>query len=121
MKTNYDNYPDFPTVVERYFRKYLVGEIGASKHTIRSYRDSFILLLQFFQEVVGIPTEKVSLSMIDRNLICNFLNWLEASKNSSVSTRNSRCAAMKSFFSYVLYCTLTPSIWLNGMAFVPSR
>lgn len=44
MKTNNDNYPDFPTVVERYFRKYLVGEIGASKHTIRSYRDSFILL-----------------------------------------------------------------------------
>lgn len=92
MKTNYDNYPDFPTVVERYFRKYLVAEIGASKHTIRSYRDSFILLLQFFQEVVGISTEKVSLSMVDRNLICNFLDWLEASKNSSVSTCNSRMA-----------------------------
>lgn len=92
MKTNYDNYPDFPTVVERYFRKYLVAEIGASKHTIRSYRDSFILLLQFFQEVVRISTEKVSLSMVDRNLICNFLDWLEASKNSSVSTCNSRMA-----------------------------
>lgn len=121
MKTNYDNYPDFPTVVERYFRKYLVGEIGASKHTIRSYRDSFILLLQFFQEVVGIPTEKVSLSMIDRNLICNFLDWLEASKNSSVSTRNSRCAAMKSFFSYVLYLDPFHMAQWNGICSIKMK
>ena len=121
MKTNYDNYPDFPTVVERYFRKYLVGEIGASKHTIRSYRDSFILLLQFFQEVVGIPTEKVSLSMIDSNLICNFLDWLEASKNSSVSTRNSRCAAMKSFFSYVLYLDPFHMAQWNGICSIKMK
>lgn len=103
MKTNSDNYPDFPIAVEKYFRKYLVAELGASKHTIRSYRDSFVLLLKFFQDVLGISTQNISLSMIDRNLMCNFLDWLEESKNSSVSTRNSRCAAMKSFFSYLVY------------------
>lgn len=59
--------------------------------------------------------------MIDRNLICNFLDWLEAGKNSSVSTRNSRCAAMKSFFSYVLYLDPFHMAQWNGICSIKMK
>lgn len=97
------NYLDFDVAIEKYFRKYLVAEISASANTVRNYRDTFILLLEYFQKILGISPEKISLEVIDRELICDFLNWLESDLNCSVSTRNHRYATLRSFFNYMMY------------------
>lgn len=97
------NYLDFDVAIEKYFRKYLVAEISASANTVRNYRDTFILLLEYFQKKLGISPEKISLEVIDRELICDFLNWLESDLNCSVSTRNHRYATLRSFFNYMMY------------------
>ena len=38
-------YNDFATSVQDYFCKYMANEVGASKQTIRSYRDTFCLIV----------------------------------------------------------------------------
>lgn len=91
---------DFPQMLTDYFKKYLAGMKNASPNTIRAYRDTFMLLILFLQERRGIPAEKMSLNQFSRELIEEYLNYLEETRDCSISTRNQRLAAIKSFFRY---------------------
>lgn len=94
---------DFSVMVESFFTEYLIKERGASPHTIRSYRDTFVLFIEYMTEQRGIKPDKLSLSHIDRNQMVSFLDWLENKKGSSVTTRNQRRAAFCSFLKYLMY------------------
>lgn len=91
---------DFSIFVSSFFSDYLVNRKNASSHTILSYRDTFKLLLHFMSEQ-GLKPEKLSISMVDRFLIMNFLEWLENERKCSVTTQNQRLSALHSFFRYV--------------------
>ena len=100
---NMNNYPDFGKSVERYFQKYLVKERGASKHTIKSYADTFSQMLDFLQQKIGITADTIQFDIFNRDLICNFLTWLENERHNSISTRNIRLFVLRSFFTYMIY------------------
>ena len=72
-----------------------------SKHTIRSYRDTFILLIDYMDDIQGIGIDKLSMSDLSRDVIITFLNWLQDSRHNSISTRNQRFAAIRSFFEFL--------------------
>ena len=44
---------DFAEYLESFFTDYLAVEQGASKHTVRSYRDTFILLIDYMSDIKG--------------------------------------------------------------------
>ena len=94
---------DFAKYLENFFIKYLIGECGLSKHTIRAYRDSFTLLLTFMKQVKHINADKLELKHLNRDIILDFLLWLEHEHNNGISTRNQRYAAIRSFFKYLQY------------------
>lgn len=94
---------DFAKHLADFFAKYLPGERGASKNTIQAYRDTFVLLFAFIEQVKSIKPNKLRLNNLTRENIIAFLNWLEAVKGNSVRTRNSRLAAIRSFFGYLQY------------------
>ena len=48
-KLNNNNYKDYASSLEKFFTKYLAIEKRVSKYTIRSYRDTFILLLDYMK------------------------------------------------------------------------
>mgnify|MGYP004732619203 FL=1 len=98
-----DRYKDFATELERFFQEYLVKESGASAHTIRSYRDTFVHLIDYIEAQMHVSPEKISLSMMTKSTMTAFLDWLESDRSSSIRTRNQRCAALKSFFRYMIY------------------
>lgn len=98
-----NNRKDFAICLQKFFIEYLSVERGSSSHTIRSYRDTFALLLIFFKEQHMKDPNKISLSMLDKELVLSFLEWLEKSRNVSVSTRNQRCAALRTFSKYMMY------------------
>ena len=98
-----NDYPDFGKSVERYFQKYLVKERGASKHTIKSYADTFSQMLDFLQQKIGITADAIQFDIFNRDLICNFLTWLENERHNSISTRNIRLFVLRSFFTYMIY------------------
>ena len=71
-----------------------------SAQTIASYRDAIRLLLTWFRDVQAIPPEKLRLADIDRARVLAFLDWLQAERGNSASTRNQRLAAIRSFIRY---------------------
>ena len=81
---------------------YNAAERGVSQHTIRSYRDAFVLLIEYFESVRKIKPERLSLEAFSKDNINGYLDWLE-DKGCSSTTRNIRCAAVKSFVRYLIY------------------
>lgn len=101
MKVKIMKPTDFSKYLTEFLSNYLPIQKNANINTIHSYRDTFKVLIKYCAEEKNIFPEKITLSKLDKNLIVDFLNWLETVKNNSVSTRNQRLAAIHSFFRYV--------------------
>lgn len=96
-------YKEFSSCLEAFFKEYLIRERGCSEKTVRTYRDAFVLLVEYFSNERKVSPEKITLSMFTRDTVTSFLNWLENNRVCSVSTRNNRMAALKSFGRYLMY------------------
>jgi site-specific recombinase XerD len=86
--------------LSRFLTSHLAAERDLSPQTIASYRDAIRLLLTWFRDMQAIPPEKLRLADIDRARVLAFLDWLQAERGNSASTRNQRLAAIRSFIRY---------------------
>ena len=89
------------TLLHGYFTQRLIAEMGASPHTVASYRDTFRLLWAFAQECLHKPPTMLAPQDLDAPFIGCFLNYLEKSRSNTPASRNVRLAAIHSFFKYV--------------------
>ena len=87
--------------ITKYFSEYLPNVVGASKRTISSYRDTFVILLEYLQKEYKININNMELNIINYIKIEKFLEYLEDKRNNSISTRNQRLAAISSFYRYL--------------------
>lgn len=78
----------------------LPKERKCSENTIRSYKKSLELLLDFVKEKTGKPFINLTFDDIDRNILAGFLDYLETERRCSVSTRNQRLYCIRSFYRY---------------------
>lgn len=92
---------DFANYLSSFFTVYVEGTRGLSKNTIKSYAQTFSLLLRFISEVRKINIDKITLSVLDEQLVLDFLDWLEKIRGCQPLSRNVRLAALKTFFSYI--------------------
>jgi integrase/recombinase XerD len=92
---------DFAQSLRRFLTDYVAGLRGCSPNTVASYRDTFKLLIVFFRDDRSIPPESLTLDRIDAGAVTAFLDWLEAARHNSVSTRNQRLAAIASFYRWM--------------------
>jgi len=83
--------------IHQFFDYYLPQIKGVSEDTIKSYRDTFTLFLPFAAQYRSVKIESLKLGHLSWQLICAFLNHLEADRNNMARTRNLRLAALKSF------------------------
>ena len=88
-----------PTL-QSFFTDYLIGQRGASDHTIGAYRDTFRLLLNHLHQRTGIKPHRLDIGDIGAEAIADFLTMLETERGNSVSTRNARLAAIHSLFNH---------------------
>jgi len=91
---------DFAKHLTDFLTTYLSGQKNVSKNTIFSYRDTFKLLLKYCRDMKGIAPERITMETLSADLIAGFLQWLEAERKCSISTRNQRLASIRSFFRY---------------------
>ncbi len=94
---------DFAKYLTKFFTEYLVGERGASTHTIRSYSDTFTLVLTYMDKVRHIAADRLAFAHFNRETVLDFLDWLQKERKCANSTRNQRLAALHSFFTYMQY------------------
>ena len=88
-----------PTL-QSFFTSYLVGQRGASKHTITAYRDTMRLLLAYTHERTQIQPSDLDIGVLDAELITAFLAMLEQRRANSIRTRNARLAAIHSLYRH---------------------
>jgi site-specific recombinase XerD len=92
---------DFAWHLSKYFLEHLAGTRGLSENTVASRRTAFTLLIDYCNRFEGIATKDITVTRLDKQLVIRFLEWLEISRNNSVSTRNIRLDALKTFFAYL--------------------
>lgn len=98
-----ETYKDFAFALQHFFKDYLVKECGASHNTIRSYRDTFVQFIDFMHIQYKTPPDKITFEIINKDVILDFLEWLQNNRKCGSRTRNQRYAAIRSFFKYMLY------------------
>jgi integrase/recombinase XerD len=93
---------DFARYLSAFLSTYMPGVRNVSTNTIRSYRDSYRLLLGYCKDQLGIPVERLTLAQLTDRVVLGFLDWLGRERGCSISTRNQRLAAVHAFFRYVM-------------------
>ena len=91
----------FSKLVQEFLTTYVIGECNYSMNTKASYSTTFHLLLEFMSEEKNIKPNKIEIETITKEVIVQFLDWLETDRSVSISTRNQRLACIKSFYKYV--------------------
>ncbi|KNY29047.1 site-specific integrase [Pseudobacteroides cellulosolvens] len=93
---------DFPALLTRYLTHFLPVQRNLSGNTIRSYRDTFKLLLMFCRDEKCLNISKLTVKQLDKKCIEDFLLWLSTARNASPATYNQRLYAIHAFFDYVM-------------------
>jgi len=94
---------DFAKYISGFLNNYLTNERGASTNTIKSYGYSFILFVNFMHRVKGIHINRLSLKDITKEVVVEFLDWIQGNRKCCNATRNQRLAAISSFIKYIEY------------------
>lgn len=90
-----------PALLQRFFTERLCTQMDASPNTIAGYRDTFRLLLRFASERCGKPPTRLRIEELDADLVTDFLTHVETERGNAVRSRNTRLAAIRSFFRFV--------------------
>lgn len=91
------NSETFGYYLNKYLTVYLPGTRGLSTNSILSYRDTFSLFITFLKTEKQIKPEKLQMSFLTKDLILEFAEWLETSRNCSQTSRNQRFVVIRSF------------------------
>ena len=94
---------DFSGLVQAFFTDRLLRQRRASPHTVAGYRDTFRLLLRFAKQRLGKAPSKLSLKDLDASFVGDFLDHLEKDRRNGARSRNTRLAAIHSFFHYLSF------------------
>ena len=108
-------------LVESFFIEYLPRQRGASRHTVRAYRDALKLLFEFAAQRSARQIASLELGDLDADTIAEFLDHIEATRSNSVATRNCRRAALRSFFKHLVRNDLAHSLQYTRVLAIPSK
>lgn len=87
--------------LQRFFTERLGAQMKASPNTVASYRDTFRLLLRYAADQRKKQPTALQIADIDADLVAQFLTDLETTRGNGARSRNTRLAAIRSFFKHV--------------------
>ena len=94
---------DFAICLNRFLTDYLVNKRGSSSKTVDSYRYAFIFLLDYYNEILSITADRMTLDVLTYEHLMDFYDWLQTERKNSIPTRNQRQAAINSFIHFLMY------------------
>jgi site-specific recombinase XerD len=113
--------PNLPAILQRFFTDRLVLQLRASPHTVAGYRDTFRLLLRFAETRQGSAPSDLNLEALDASFLCRFLDYLEDERGNSARSRNTRLAALRSFFHYVAFVEPSHALQCQRVLAIPTK
>ena len=115
------NTPNFSALLQRFFVDRLVGQLGASPHTIAGYRGTFRLLLRFASEHFRRAPSDLRMEDLDAAFLGKFLDHLERNRGNCPRTRNTRLAAVRAFFRFVSLTEPALALHCQRVLAIPSK
>lgn len=112
---------NLPALLQRFFTDRLISQLGASQHTVASYRDAFRLLLVFASEHLGRAPSRLRVEDLDAAFLGAFLDHLERVRANGPKTRNTRLAARRAFFRFVAYTEPACSLQCQRVLAIPTK
>ncbi len=113
--------PDIPSLLKSFLVKHLQKNRNVSPNTVRTYSETFRMLLQYLQEYHRIRPERITIENLSAKNILAFLDHLETVRGNKISTRNSRLSIIHSFINYILLNDPTLSGDLQGILAIPKK
>ena len=110
-----------------YWLKLFLGEFltvtrNMSHNTQMSYRDTFRMLVTFVSGKTNIAIDKLNISDISKEMVLLFLDeFIEKTRNASVSSRNQRLTAIKSFAKFIAWKCPDYIDWCHQIRQIPSK
>ncbi len=92
--------PSFAALVQSFFTEHLTQQRAMSPRTVATYRDGFVLFLDFATVQLHKQPTTMRLQDITAALILAFLDHLERDRGNAVRTRNARLAALRAFLKF---------------------
>lgn len=99
--------PSFPALVQTFFAEHLTQQRALSPRTVATYRDMFVLFLDFAANQGAKSPAEIKLTDITPDLILAFLDHLEQVRHNTVRSRNARLAALRSFLKFAAHRDVT--------------
>ncbi len=113
--------PSFPALVQAFFAQHLTQQRALSPRTVATYRDAFVLFLDFVQAHCAKSPTAISLTDLTPELILAFLDHLERKRHNTVRTRNARLAALRSFLKFAAHRDLSALHVIERALGVPAK
>lgn len=113
--------PTLGSLVHAFFEDHLLCQKGVQPTTIRSYRDTLRLFLQFVAATIRRRLTRLRLSDLSCDQVLHFLNHIENDRGNCVATRNQRLAALRHFFAYMAYKTPEMLLEAQRVEAVPTK
>jgi site-specific recombinase XerD len=108
-------------LIHDYLKVYLPKQRKLSQNTIRSYRKSLELLVDYVKSAKKIPLGDVTFEMLTSEMVLGYLDYIELGRSCSVSTRNNRLAAIRAFLEYATDRDITTVAVLNEIKTIPMK
>lgn len=93
---------EFVDYVQSFFLQYATNQRGLSMNTVSSYSDGILLFFRFYEEEIGIKSNKVKFQDLSKKRVYEFCEWIEKELRNKVSTRNQRLTVVHALFRYIL-------------------
>lgn len=107
--------------MKRFFNEYIITIRNLSRNTLKSYRDTFRLLIKHMFAKNNKTPDELLITDITKDEVISFLNNLQTNRGISESTRNQRIAAIQSFAKYLSLQAPEHVEWCREMRSIPKK
>ena len=105
--------------IRRFLLEHLIKERNLSRGTQRSYRDTLTLLIPFVARKTHRRIDELDVLHVSSDLVRMFLLDLEENRDSAISTRNQRLAAIHSLARFVALHSPEHIAWCQQICVIP--
>lgn len=107
------------SIILDYFKSYLRNMRKCSPATIRTYQVAIEQYLDYLKVKNGVKLYAVTLSMMNKNAMSEYLDYVEKEMKCSVSTRNHRRSCIRAFLKYAATCNVEAATIWNEIQAIP--
>lgn len=111
----------FFRMIRDFLEVYLPKQKGASKLTIKSYKATINQYLDYIVKYLNIELKNIDFSITKTSLIEEFLIHGENNLKWSISTRNQKLSALKSFYKYASNHDYSLMIYYKEISIIPLK